>query len=101
MGYHWIIKINGDIEAGRSENLQGAHCEGHNHHSIGVCYVGGLDADGQPANTLTANQDVALVALCKNLKKKYPMAKIVGHSQIANKCCPCFNVEKWKKLHNL
>lgn len=101
VGYHWIIKINGDIEAGRSENLQGAHCEGHNHHSIGVCYVGGLDADGQPANTLTANQDVALVALCKNLKKKYPMAKIVGHSQIANKCCPCFNVEKWKKLHNL
>ena len=83
------------------KNLQGAHCEGHNHHRIGVCYVGGLDADGQPANTLTANQNVALVALCKNLKKNYPMEKIVGHSQIANKCCPCFNVEKWKKLHNL
>ncbi len=101
VGYHWIVKINGEVEAGRSETLQGAHCEGHNHHSIGICYIGGLDADGLPANTLTASQDAALTALCKELKRKYTTAKIVGHSQMANKRCPCFNVEEWVKHHGL
>ena len=45
-GYHYVIPIDGTIEQGRPEEKVGAHCKNHNSHSIGVCYIGGLAADG-------------------------------------------------------
>ena len=45
-GYHYVIPVDGSIEAGRPEEMVGAHCRYHNRHSIGVAYVGGLSADG-------------------------------------------------------
>ncbi len=101
VGYHWIVKLDGEIEAGRNDCLQGAHCQGYNHNSIGVCYIGGLDPDGKPANTLTARQEQSLKSLCCELKKKYPSARIVGHNQVSNKSCPCFDVGQWVKQNSL
>ena len=46
IGYHYLIRLDGTIEPGRSENEIGAHTLGQNATSIGVCYVGGLDSDG-------------------------------------------------------
>ena len=51
IGYHYVVRRNGEIEPGRPEWLIGAHCKNHNAHSIGVCYEGGLDIRGQPADT--------------------------------------------------
>ena len=56
IGYHYVIRRNGEIEPGRPEYMVGAHCQNHNAHSIGVCYEGGLDIRGQPADTRTAEQ---------------------------------------------
>ena len=53
IGYHYVIRRNGEIEPGRPEWMVGAHCVNHNSHSIGVCYEGGLDIRGQPADTRT------------------------------------------------
>ena len=39
-GYHYVIPVDGSIEAGRPEEMVGAHCRYHNRHSIGVAYVG-------------------------------------------------------------
>ena len=50
----------------------GAHCLHHNAHSIGVCYEGGLDIRGQPADTRTAEQKDALHWFLRQLHKKYP-----------------------------
>ena len=38
IGYHYVIRRNGEIEPGRPEWMVGAHCVNHNSHSIGVCY---------------------------------------------------------------
>ena len=50
IGYHYVIRRNGEIEPGRPEWMVGAHChvkgQNHNKYSIGVCYEGGLDANG-------------------------------------------------------
>ena len=35
-GYHYVIPTDGTIEAGRPEELVGAHCKHHNSHSIGT-----------------------------------------------------------------
>lgn len=94
IGYHYIIYRDGSIHTGRNVNISGAHCEGHNLHSIGVCYIGGLDKNLKPKDTRTDAQKDALLKLLKQLKQLYPKATIHGHYEYANKACPCFNVKK-------
>ena len=93
-GYHYVIRRSGDIEVGRPENVVGAHCYNYNRNSIGVCYEGGLDAKGKPADTRTPEQKKAMLNLLTELKKKYPNAVIVGHNEFSNKACPCFDAVK-------
>ena len=90
IGYHYVIRRNGDIEPGRPEWMIGAHCQNHNSHSIGVCYEGGLDARGQPADTRTPEQKTAMRKLLEELHERYPRAVIVGHHDLnPMKDCPC------------
>ena len=42
-GYHFVIALDGEVQPARPAGYVGAHCEGHNKRSIGVCYIGGLD----------------------------------------------------------
>ena len=51
VGYHFYIRKNGDIKTTRAIEKVGAHAKGHNAHSIGICYEGGLDCHGRPADT--------------------------------------------------
>ena len=90
IGYHYVIRRNGEIEPGRPEWMIGAHCLNHNSHSIGVCYEGGLDIRGQPADTRTAEQKAAMRQLLEDLHRRYPRAVIVGHHDLnPHKDCPC------------
>lgn len=100
IGYHYVIDLDGTVEKGRDESKVGAHCLGHNGESLGICYIGGLARDSKtPKDTRTDAQKAALIKLLKELKAKYPKAKIVGHNQFAKKACPCFNAEsEYKNL---
>lgn len=92
IGYHYVVDLDGTVEPGRPESEIGAHCLGHNQYSIGVCYVGGLAADGKtPKDTRTAAQKEALLALLNKLRAKYPNASIHGHRDFAAKACPSFD----------
>ncbi|WP_177793105.1 N-acetylmuramoyl-L-alanine amidase [Muribaculum intestinale] len=98
IGYHYIVYLDGSVHNGRPVEQVGAHCSGHNAHSIGVCYVGGCDAhrrlpDGQPEpkDTRTPIQKTALRQLLKKLKERYPGARIYGHRDFAPKACPSFD----------
>ena len=93
IGYHWVVLLDGTIQQGRAEMTMGAHCLGHNANSIGICYIGGLDRNGQPKDTRTPAQKKALLELLKRLKKDYPNATIHGHREFANKACPCFDAK--------
>ena len=92
IGYHYVVRRNGEIESGRPEWMVGAHCKNHNAHSIGVCYEGGLDIRGQPADTRTAEQKTAMRRLLEDLHRRYPRALIVGHHDLnPHKACPCID----------
>lgn len=94
IGYHYVIYRDGTIHNGRDVDLVGAHCEGHNSHSIGVCYIGGCKSDGvTPKDTRTNAQKTSLLSLLKDLRRKYPFAKIRGHNEVAKKACPSFIVK--------
>jgi N-acetylmuramoyl-L-alanine amidase len=93
IGYHYVVHLDGEVEAGRSEATIGAHVLGHNVGTLGVVYVGGTDADGKAKDTRTAAQKVALIAVRDALMVKYPtIKKVSGHNQYAAKACPSFYV---------
>lgn len=95
IGYHYVVKIDGTIEPGRAEHVPGAHVYGYNRNSIGICYIGGCDKNMKPKDTRTQEQKKSLLKTLKNLKKRYPNAKIRGHRDFfgVRKACPSFDAK--------
>ena len=86
IGYNYVIRIDGAVEKGRSLAVDGAHCNtkgfsesSYNKHSVGICYIGGLDANGKPADTRTIAQKAALRELVAKLCKEYEIIEVLGH----------------------
>ncbi len=93
IGYHYLIKIDGTIEAGRPLDKIGAHAKGHNQGSIGIVYVGGMDADHRvPKDTRTSNQMQSMQRLVSALNVVFDGVKVIGHNEVSTKACPCFDV---------
>ena len=106
VGYHYIVYRNGILAQGRDVNTIGAHASGHNAHSIGICYIGGMSADNtRPEDTRTLRQKGRLLSLLVDLRKLYPNARIIGHRDLSEdkngdgiiessewmKACPSFD----------
>ena len=90
IGYHYVIRRDGALEAGRPVAKAGAHIRGHNANSIGVCLVG----SGHPRPNYTAPQYIALHGLLTQLIRKHPNARIAGHFELdaGKPHCPGFDV---------
>lgn len=119
IGYHYVIDLDGTVETGRALTEEGAHCNtkglstsSYNRHSVGICYVGGLDKLGKAKDTRTEAQKKAMHELVAKLCKQFKIKEIIGHrdaSPDANgdgkispneyiKACPCFDaIPEFKK----
>ena len=109
IGYHYVIRLNGSVERGRPESVAGSHVRGFNTGSIGVVYVGGLDAQGKSKDTRTDAQKQAMQDLVRELTTVYAGAEVLGHRDASPdtdgdgvverhewlKECPCFDVKAW------
>jgi N-acetylmuramoyl-L-alanine amidase len=91
IGYHKVIYIDGTVHDGRKIEQIGAHAEGHNAHSIGVCLIG--------TDKFYQVQWDALRLLIEELESKYLHTQVVGHRDLPNvhKACPGFSVTAWKE----
>lgn len=106
IGYNYVVDLDGTIESGRPLTISGAHCLGYNDHSVGICYIGGLDGNGQPTDTRTDQQKAAIRELVATICKDYPIIEVLGHRDTSPdlndngivepcewiKMCPCFEV---------
>ena len=113
IGYNFVIDLDGTVENGRPLSIDGAHCNtkgfsgvSYNKHSIGICYIGGLDTNGHPADTRTEAQKNSLRDLVAKLCKEYDIIELLGHRDTSPdlngngevepaeyiKACPCFDV---------
>lgn len=113
IGYNFVIDLDGTVENGRPLSMDGAHCNtkgfsgvSYNKHSIGICYIGGLDANGKANDTRTDEQKVSLRNLIAKLCKEYDIIEVLGHRDTSPdlddsgevepaeyiKACPCFDV---------
>lgn len=102
------IRKNGDIKSTREIERIGAHVRGYNARSIGICYEGGLDCHGRPADTRTEWQIHSMRVLVLALLRDYPGCRICGHRDLSPdlngngeiepeewiKACPCFEVKE-------
>ena len=97
IGYHYYITRDGVVYPCRPEEQAGAHARRYNALSIGICYEGGLDRDGNPADTRTEAQKESMKELLRSLCTDYPEAEIIGHRDLpwVQKACPCFDVKQW------
>lgn len=101
IGYHFVIELDGTVKAGRPLIAPGAHVRGLNAHSVGICYVGGCDADGAPKDTRTDAQRAALHDLTARLVHRFPGATVHGHNEFAAKACPSFDARADWQAHVL
>lgn len=101
IGYHFVVEIDGSVREGRQLEEIGAHVEGNNAKSIGICMVGTdkfTDAQWQSLRTLVAD-----------LQQRFSKAETCGHRDFSPdrngdglidawewfKLCPGFDVKAW------
>lgn len=66
--------------------------KGQNAVSKHVCYIGGVDRQKNPKNTMTPEQAETLEIYIKHEILRHPDIQIAGHNQFSAKACPSFNV---------
>lgn len=113
IGYHFVVNERGRIFIGRPLEQMGAHCKSHNDTSIGICYIGGLNDQGEPADTRTPMQKLALRALITQLINEFAILDVYGHRDLSPdldgdgiiekeewlKQCPCYDAHaEWLDL---
>jgi N-acetylmuramoyl-L-alanine amidase len=81
IGYHYVILRDGTVEPGRGLAQACIHDEMKiARETIGVCLIGGLNADGEPVNNFTDEQMDALLLLIKS--KSQGLTDSQGHHSI-------------------
>ena len=88
IGYHYVVLLDGTVDKARPVERQGAHVRGKNKGSIGVCYIGGCDADMNPKDTRNEAQKKSLEELITYLMESYDDATLHGHNEFSSKACP-------------
>ena len=94
IGYHWVIDRDGAVATGRPETVIGAHVEGHNRGTIGICLIGGYGAkaDDSFAKNFTAAQAATLKRLVAEISGRTAIRNVSGHNDYAAKACPGFRI---------
>ncbi len=106
-GYHYVIEADGTIVNLVAEDKIANGVKGFNADSIHICYTGGIDALGRPADTRTSAQKCSMKQLVADILYRRGKMPVVGHRQLSPdrnrdgrvtpnewiKQCPCFEVD--------
>lgn len=101
IGYHYVVEVDGKLAEGRPLEKVGAHVEGNNSATIGICMVG--------TDRFTGAQWATLADIVASLRMRFPAAKVCGHRDYSpdkngdgliqpwewTKTCPGFDVSAW------
>ena len=86
-GYHYIIRKDGTIEAGRPEWAQGAHAEEYNPRSIAVHLCGNFEYV-EPTKAQIENAAYLIGWLCEKYGLVPDKKHVVGHRDLLATACP-------------
>lgn len=85
IGYHFFVRKDGSVYRGRPLDVLGAHVQGMNSCSIGICAEGDYHNKDK---TMPEAQKTAIRELIGYLKGIYPNSEVVGHREIGDSNCP-------------
>lgn len=84
IGYHFFVRKDGSVYRGRPLDSMGAHVQGMNSCSVGICAEGAYSREYMPDI-----QKRAIAELIDYLKTNYyPDSIVVGHREVGSSDCP-------------
>ena len=84
IGYHFYVRKDGSIYRGRPIEKIGAHAEGHNLDSIGVCFEGNFEKEEMENPELEAGR-----LLIAHIQEGYGRKlEVLRHSDVGSTLCP-------------
>lgn len=86
IGYNFYIRKDGSVYRGRPLWAEGAHCQGYNDVSVGICFEGDFNSE-----KMTDEQYKSGVELIKNIRKEYPGTVVRMHREMNKTTCPGAN----------
>ncbi|MEE1022210.1 MAG: N-acetylmuramoyl-L-alanine amidase [Muribaculaceae bacterium] len=106
-GYHYVVEADGRVVVLTGEEHIANGVKGFNSDSIHICYTGGIDASGRPADTRTSAQKRSMKQLVADILYRRGPMPVVGHRDLSPdrnhdgritpdewiKQCPCFDVK--------
>ncbi len=99
IGYHFVISPNGAVATGRHFDEIGAHAQGFNSKSIGICLIGTDQFTRAQWKSLEKNvcglvTDIVLLQETKDSE----IPRVLGHRDLPDvrKECPGFSVAEWR-----
>lgn len=106
IAYHYIIRRDGSLQRGRPVGTVGQHADanGHDEYSIGIAFVGGINAasgtenviDYRGVESLTRGQLTTFELFCQAFYNIFPGGQILGHNDIdVNEIDPGFDVRDY------
>jgi N-acetylmuramoyl-L-alanine amidase len=105
IGYHYVVYNDASVHKGRPNSEVGAHCEGNNATSIGICVIGKGAALPLGEGYMTKEKWAALLKLCYEVMQAYGVSytRVFGHREMPSgkkqgKTCPGFSVATLRKL---
>lgn len=81
--YHAFVRKDGSIYAGRPFDCVGAHVEGHNYDSIGICFEGDFEEEFMGEKQIQSGVDII-----KYIRTQYGNIPVVGHRDVGKSSCP-------------
>lgn len=94
IGYHYVVRRDGEIECGRMESVKGAHCPPMNASSIGVAWVG--------IEKPSREQWSSMIRLTRDLMLRHGVQvhRVFGHKEAdptCGKACPVIDCVKFRE----
>ena len=91
IGYNYLIRKNGIVEEGRPHWAMGAHAQGYNKHTIGICLSGNFMI-GDPTTAQIESLAMLLANLCADYNIPIDRKHIIGHREVNDTDCPGDNL---------
>ena len=84
IGYHFYVRKDGSIFRGRPIEKIGAHAEGHNMDSVGVCFEGDFEKEEMGKPEIDAGR-----LLIAHIRESYGRKlEVLKHSDVGSTLCP-------------
>lgn len=91
IGYHYVVRKDGTVEAGRPHWTVGAHAYKENYHTIGIHVCGNFEI-AEPTDAQIESLAMLLANVCHDYGLPIDEDHVIGHRDLMPTACPGTNL---------